>query len=107
MTGTEDTKIIARLALNGWEGITLTEIEVIGETPKKYRIRAISDMRLAGRNRKLKAGEITLVPKYAVRDNCSSCNGEKGGVPGNENIINGCQVCDYCHAETKKPQPEG
>lgn len=30
-------------------------------------------------------------------DNCQICRGEKGGVKGNENVINGQIVCDYCH----------
>jgi hypothetical protein len=30
---------------------------------------------------------------------CDICHGEKGGVAGNGNIINGIVVCDYCHAE--------
>lgn len=37
------------------------------------------------------------------RDACSICGGEKGGVPGNENIIDGQLVCDYCHAATLRP----
>lgn len=30
------------------------------------------------------------------KDNCENCQGEKGGVPGNENIVNGKVLCDYC-----------
>lgn len=33
------------------------------------------------------------------KDNCEVCRGEKGGTPGNENIINGWIACDYCHAD--------
>lgn len=32
-------------------------------------------------------------------DNCEICLGESGGTLGNENIIDGVTVCDYCHAE--------
>lgn len=32
-----------------------------------------------------------------ARDNCMICLGARGGEPGNENIINGVAVCDYCH----------
>lgn len=32
-----------------------------------------------------------------VRDNCVICRGTSGGEPGNENVINGVVVCDYCH----------
>jgi hypothetical protein len=31
-----------------------------------------------------------------ARDNCKLCLGAKGGVPGNENVIGGVVVCDYC-----------
>src|ERR1700722_7499416 len=31
-----------------------------------------------------------------LRDGCEVCGGAKGGVPGNENIINGKRVCAYC-----------
>lgn len=37
--------------------------------------------------------------KPQERDACSVCHGSKGGVPGNENIIEGVTMCDYCHAE--------
>ena len=33
------------------------------------------------------------------RDNCQICHGERGGVKGNENVIAGVVVCDYCTAD--------
>ena len=42
-------------------------IVVVGETPKKYRIRADQRTRLAGRSRWLEPGQTTLVPRTAVR----------------------------------------
>lgn len=36
-------------------------------------------------------------------DNCEICRGSKGGVPGNENIINGQVVCDYCTVLAASP----
>jgi hypothetical protein len=32
-------------------------------------------------------------------DRCEKCKGAKGGVFGNENIVRGRILCDYCHAE--------
>lgn len=32
------------------------------------------------------------------RDACQVCRGTRGGVPGNENTIDGRVLCDYCHA---------
>jgi hypothetical protein len=82
-----------------WGGFsTRTKVEVVGETPKRYRIRALTKTRLAGRMRYLEPGATVLVPKHAVRDNCQRCDGEKGGTPGNENVIDGIVTCDYCHA---------
>ena len=33
------------------------------------------------------------------KDACEKCKGSKGGTPGNENIIKGRVLCDYCTAE--------
>lgn len=55
------------LGLTGWWGRTWTPVIVIGETPKRYRIKAVERMKLAGRCRWLEAGKTTLVPKHAIR----------------------------------------
>jgi hypothetical protein len=34
-------------------------------------------------------------------DDCVHCQGRNGGVPGNENMIDGEPVCDYCSAQLK------
>jgi hypothetical protein len=34
----------------------------------------------------------------AERDNCQVCSGNNGGVAGNENLVCGVVLCDYCHA---------
>lgn len=87
------------LTLDGWAGRTRQAVELIGQTPTRWRIRAIQRTRLAGRRRALEPGQTALVPRRALRDNCVRCKGAKGGVPGNENVIHGRAVCDYCHAE--------
>ena len=56
----------AFLVLNSWGGRTYQEVEVIGETPKRLRIRALTNTRLAGRNRYLPVDFTTLVPKHAI-----------------------------------------
>lgn len=33
---------------------------------------------------------------------CDVCHGEKNGVPGNGQIVDGMLLCDYCHAERMK-----
>ena len=32
-------------------------------------------------------------------DNCEVCHGKSGGVRGNENVIDGVVMCDYCHVK--------
>ncbi len=39
------------------------------------------------------------VTKSNLRDKCEVCYGERGGVPGNENIIAGKIMCDFCSAD--------
>jgi hypothetical protein len=38
-----------------------------------------------------------------TKDKCKICQGNRGGVPGNENVLvtEGihCILCDYCHAD--------
>lgn len=34
-----------------------------------------------------------------AKDECEVCHGERGGVPGNENVIDGKIVCDNCHSK--------
>ena len=85
------------LTLQGWAGVHKTLAEIVGKTPKRFRIRAITETKLAGRYRWLSPGKEILVPCYAVRDHCSKCGGAKGGVPGNENRdARGNLLCDYC-----------
>lgn len=39
------------------------------------------------------------VTKWAfrfLRDNCQVCHGTRGGQWGNENLIDGVVICDYC-----------
>jgi hypothetical protein len=45
-------------------------------------------------------------------DACATCGGARGGVPGNENMVDGKPMCDYCHADAGVPgvyfqDPEG
>lgn len=37
------------------------------------------------------------------KDDCSRCRGERGGIPGNENVKDGMLVCDYCTADEWDP----
>lgn len=64
----QDERVVRRLVLDSWAGRSETPVEIIGQTPKRFRIRAITRTRLAGRDRWLKAGEVALVPICALRD---------------------------------------
>ena len=58
-----------QIVLNGWGGLFMQEVELVGQTAHRYRIRAIDKpVRLAGRNRYLQPGETALIPKHAVAD---------------------------------------
>ncbi len=37
-------------------------------------------------------------------DKCEICNGRKGGVRGNENIVHGKVMCDYCDSIASNEQ---
>jgi len=51
-----------RLWLDSWAGRTSKRVTVIGETPKRYRIRTEEDIPLKGWH----TGDVRLVPKTAV-----------------------------------------
>lgn len=53
------------LAMDGWAGRHDYAVLVIGETPRKFRIRAVIETKL--RRRWLSVGEEALVPKSSVR----------------------------------------
>lgn len=57
----------ALLRLVSWCVAPWPRVVIVGETAKRYRIRADKPTRLAGRNRWLKPGETALVPKHAVQ----------------------------------------
>jgi hypothetical protein len=60
------------LLIDGWAGRTAQPVIIEGETPKRYRVRAIADelwlpSRGNGVRKILRSGTV-LVPKYAVRE---------------------------------------
>jgi hypothetical protein len=70
----------ARIHLDGWAGRSADQVVVVGETPKRYRIRTAGDkaVRLAGRNRYLSPGETVLVPKAAISFDLSEVDSVTG-----------------------------
>lgn len=59
----------AKLYLQSWAGVHAEDVLIVGETSKKYRVRAPEGkrVRLAGRRRFI-SGELTaLVPKQAIK----------------------------------------
>lgn len=51
----------------GWAGYSETPCLVIGEIPKRYRVKLVKRCRLPGRMRWGFEGQILLMPKRAVR----------------------------------------
>lgn len=45
-------------------------------------------------------------PAPAHKDRCWICKGARGGVFGNENVVNGRLVCDGCTIDPLAPLPE-
>lgn len=58
----------ATLNLDGWAGWSKQRVLIVGETATKYRIKAITITRLAGRQRSLDPGKTALVPKSAITE---------------------------------------
>ena len=56
----------AYLVLDSWAGRERIPVEIVGETPKRYRVRLLADALLPSR-RHCAAGDVVLVPRYAVR----------------------------------------
>lgn len=54
------------LVIDGFAGRFEQTVALIGETPKRYRIQAITRTQLAGRRRWIDPGETALVPKSAI-----------------------------------------
>ena len=73
---------MAILVLDGWAGRERIPCEVIGETPKRYRIKLQQDALLPSR-RHCKAGDVVLVPKYAV-----SLDSKQGGATSGDTSAN-------------------
>lgn len=59
----------AVLVTQSWAGRLEEPVTVVGETPKRWRVRndGLCSIRLAGRCRVLAPGETVLVPRRAVR----------------------------------------
>lgn len=75
--------IPAMLCLQSYAGRTEQLVVVVGETPKRYRIRALKWTRLGGGSRFLRAGDTALVPKYAVRFHATPASRDGGAGKGN------------------------
>lgn len=55
------------LLLDGWAGRRAVPVEVLSETPQRFRVRLLADCALPGRNKRGEVGAVMLVPKHAVR----------------------------------------
>ena len=73
---------MAKLLMDDWAGRHSVECEVIGETPKRYRIKLLQDARLPG-NRQREAGDVVLVPKHAVRLDSKQSGATSGDTSAN------------------------
>lgn len=60
---------IAYVQFDSWAGRTKVRVEIIGATPKRYRVRFLEDCI------KYKKGVIALVPKYSVKTEVHHADG--------------------------------
>ena len=52
--------------MDGWSGRFMILVEIVSETPKRYRVKLLDNGRLPGRCRYGNTGDVILVPKSAV-----------------------------------------
>lgn len=62
----ESTRTFGLVRLNSWAGYREELVEIVGETPKCYRV-ICADRPVKLPRRWLKPGEVDLLPKTAVR----------------------------------------
>lgn len=62
---TKDAPRIGELGVNSWAGLIWTKVEIVGETPKRFRVRMLKETKIPGSV--LQAGDEALVPKTAIR----------------------------------------
>ena len=55
----------ALLCMTGWHGYSEHPVEIIGKTPRRYRIKSDVALKLPGR--RLEPGKTALVPKHAIK----------------------------------------
>ena len=67
MVNIQDLARHAVFMMNGWAGYSETPCIVVGETPKRYRVKLTKQCRLPGRMRWGSKDQIVLMPKASVR----------------------------------------
>lgn len=68
------------------------------ENPKEDEKPTVEKLREFARRQLVARGFEEESLRFA-KDSCENCNGAKGGVAGNENVIHGVVLCDYCEHE--------
>ena len=56
----------AFLLLNSWAGLMRVPVEIVGETPMRYRVKLLKDALMPNRIGLIASGSVKLVPKHAV-----------------------------------------
>ena len=57
----------AKLYLNGWAGRRETDVYIVGETAKRYRVTPVKNPLVLPGPRIINVGETALVPKQSVK----------------------------------------
>lgn len=80
------------------ELIALVASELPETDPPAYRNELKSIALTPGFDWVVRLQAMRMYEALTPRDGCKFCLGHKGGEPGNENVIKGVVVCDYCTA---------
>ena len=64
-----DNPTVGYLQLETWAGRTYQLVDIVGETPARWQIRARTRTMLAGRSRWLEVGDVAVVPRTAITFN--------------------------------------
>lgn len=105
------TLLTGRLSADWASGVE-HEVEILDVTETAYHVRAIArtplpPMPAFPKGGMLEPGTRATVPLAVVRDRCSRCAGANGGMPGNENVIDGKLLCDHCTHELMTREAQG
>jgi hypothetical protein len=99
MTETSTTARIAQLTLETPEKEIVDLIQHIADTSRSPTALNRWPAQIARKTGTPIETVREMLYKAMHANQCRFCKGARGGVPGNENIVYGMTICDYCHSD--------